>query len=96
MKFLAVEKETAGVKWQNEQAILQEEAKCVYNLMKTDKIREIYFTEFHNAVLILECGSREEAENILKEMPIAQKGLSGFELCELKPYTGLDRLINKQ
>lgn len=29
-------------------------------------------------------------------MPIAQKGLSGFDLCELKPYTGLDKLVNKQ
>ena len=96
MKFLAVEKEKAGVIWQNEQVILQEEAKCVHDLIKKDKIREIYFTEFHSAVLILECGSREEAENILKEMPIAQKGLSMFDLFELKPYTGLDRLINKQ
>lgn len=96
MKFLAVEKEKAGVIWQNEQVILQEEAKCVHDLIKKDIIREIYFTESRNAVLILECDSREEADNILKEMPVAQKGLSMFDLFELKPYTGLDRLINKQ
>jgi hypothetical protein len=96
MKFLAIERENPGIKWDEEQATLAKEATCVYRLIQENKIREIYFTETHNAVLILECGSREEAENILKEMPIAQKGLSRFDLCELKPYTGLDRLINKQ
>lgn len=48
--------------------------------MLSDVLREIYFTENKNAVLILECESKEQAEQILHELPLVQKQLISFEL----------------
>ncbi len=95
MKILAIEKELKPVNWKNESNTLIEEAKSVYTLMLSDILREIYFTENKDAVLILECESKEIAEQILQKLPLVQKHIIGFELMELKPYTGLSRLINE-
>lgn len=94
MKILAIEKELQPVDWKNETNTLIEEAKTVYKLMLSDFLREIYFTENKDAVLILECESKEIAEQILQELPLVQKQIIGFELMELNPYTGLSRLMN--
>ena len=96
MKILAIEKELRPVDWQNEANALTEEAKSVYELMLSGFLREIYFTENKNAVLILECENKEIAEQLLQELPLVQKQLIGFELMELNPYTGLSRLINEK
>jgi hypothetical protein len=96
MKILAIEKELQLVDWKNETNTLIEEAKSVYKLMLSDFLREIYFTENKNAILILECESKEIAEHLLRELPLVQKKIIGFELMELNPYTGLSRLMNEE
>jgi muconolactone delta-isomerase len=93
MKFLAIEKELAGVDWSAVDEILKREAKQVLELFKQDKLREIYFTDDHRAVLILECSNRAEAKEILNSLPLVQQKMIGFELMSLLPYTGFDRLI---
>lgn len=55
MKILAIEKELITVDWENESQTLIEEAKSAYKLMLSGNLREIYFTENKNAVLVLEC-----------------------------------------
>lgn len=96
MKILAIERELKPVDWKNETNVLIEEAKSVYKLMLSDYLREIYFTENKDVVLILECESKEIAEQILQELPLVQKQLIGFELMELNPYTGLSRLMDEE
>ncbi len=93
MKLLAIEKELQPVDWKNETTTLIEEAKSVYKLILSDVLREIYFTENKNAVLILECISKDKAEHILQKLPLVQKKIISFDLMELNPYTGLSRLI---
>lgn len=95
MKILAIEKELQLVDWKNETNSLIEEAKSVYKLMLSDFLREIYFTENKNAILILECESKDIAEHLLQELPLVKKKIIGFELLELNPYTGLSRLMNE-
>ena len=93
MKILALEKETEGVNWQNAQDILKEEARQVYHLYLSDTLREIYFTENKTAVLILETENKIVAEKLLKKLPLVKMGFISFEVMELRPYSGYDRLI---
>lgn len=94
MKILAIEKEIKLVDWENENLILIEEAKSVYKLMLSGNLREIYFTEQKNAVLILECDDKIAAQQLLDKLPLVKKGIIDFELMELRPYTGFSRLMN--
>ncbi len=94
MKILAIEKEVSGVDWGKEKDTLKEEARRVYELYHTGYLREIYFDQHHNAVLILECESLELAKDLLNSLPLLKKGIINFEIIQLNPYTGLDRILN--
>lgn len=95
MKILAIEKEISGIDWDNENDTLEAEAYRVHELQQMGYLREIYFNESHNAVLILECESKEKALELLKSLPLIQKGLIRFEIMQLNPYTGFDRIIKE-
>ena len=94
MKILAFENDNEGVDWNNSREILEEEARHVYQFYLKGFVREIYFTENKNAVLILECENKDEASRLLNTLPLIQKGFTHFSLVELRPYTGFDRIIN--
>jgi hypothetical protein len=94
MKILALEKEVEGANWQNAHDILKEEARQVYQLYLADTLREIYFTEHKTAILILETENKMTAEEFLKKLPLVKMGCISFEVIELRPYSGYDRLIS--
>jgi hypothetical protein len=94
MKILAIEKELKTVDWGNESQTLIEEAKSAYKMMLSGNLREIYFTENKNAVLVLECEDKIVAKQLLDKLPLVKKGLIDFELMELQPYTGFSRLMD--
>ncbi|MFC0878250.1 hypothetical protein ACE01N_16765 [Saccharicrinis sp. FJH2] len=94
MKILAIEKELKHVDWEKESQTLIEEAKSAYNMMLSDKLREIYFTENKNAVLFLECEDKYTARQLLDKLPLVKKGIIDFEIMELRPYTGFSRLMD--
>lgn len=96
MKILALEKEVDGVDWSNCDEVLKQEALKVYQLQKSGIIREIYFNQNHCAVIILECESATVAKNTLNELPLVKNRLIEFEIMELTPYNGFDRIIEKQ
>jgi len=93
MKYLATEIEIEGVVWNNSEAILKEEAKAALLLFEKGLIREMYFDEDKCAVLILECQSKNEAEETLQQLPLVKAGMIKFDIKELKPYTGFSRLL---
>ncbi len=94
MKILAREKEIPGASAHDFQPHLKTEAQRVWDLQKSGIIREIYFTrETHEAVIILECESKADAEKILASLPLVQNNLISFEIFVLEPYTGFDRLL---
>jgi len=95
MKLLAIEQETSSVNWDNESEVLINESYQVYHLFQEGIIRDIYFTESENAVIILECASKEEAVNLLSTLPLVKAGFITFEVMELRPYSGFDRIIQK-
>lgn len=95
MKLLAIEQETTSVNWDEENEVLVNESYQVYHLFQEGIIRDIYFTETENAVIILECATKDEAYAILATLPLVKAGLISFEVMELRPYTGFDRIIQK-
>lgn len=94
MKFLAIEKEISQINWANEANTLKEEALHVFRLYTEDFIREIYFTDKKNAVLILESENLMVAKRRIEKLPLVQKGLIDFDIVPLMPYTGYQRIIN--
>ncbi len=95
MKILAIEKEIAGTIPEDFHPHLKAEAQKVWELQQQNIIREIYFrADRSSAVLILECDSVEEAEKILKTLPLVQANLIEFEIIPLQPYPGFERLFD--
>ncbi len=94
MKILAIEKELKSVDWKKESQTLIEEAKSAYNLLLKGSLREIYFTENKNAVLVLECENKTTAKQLLSKLPLVEKKIIDFEIMELQPYTGFSRLMD--
>jgi predicted aconitase with swiveling domain len=59
-----------------------------------EQLREHYFNEEICAILVLECDSKIQAEALLAKLPLVAKNLIAFEIMELRPYTGYDRIID--
>jgi len=94
MKVLAISKDLPGAdEEQFTEDILRAEAGKVWELYQSGVLREIYFTDTQEAVLILECDDAEEAHSHLAGLPLVHAGLIDFEVKALVPYTGLARLF---
>ncbi len=93
MKFLAIEKGIPNVDWSSLSQLLTEEARHVYELYLNDELREIYFTEDRNAVLILESESITSAKALLNGLPLVRDGFIAFDVMQLRPYTGFQRML---
>lgn len=93
MKILAIEKESKGVDWNDLEDLLKAEAQHVFHLYLSDSLREIYFTENKNAILILETTDKESALTLLETLPLVKSGKIQFDIMELRPYTGYERII---
>ena len=94
MKILAFEVENPGVNPDDFTRYGKAEARRVWELIQEEKIREIYFRQDQNSVvIILECQNMDEAQVILDTLPFVENGLIRFDLMPLKPYPGLERLF---
>ena len=94
MKILAIEKEASGVAGEDFQPHLKAEAARAWELYRAGVFREMYFREDRpEAVLMLECADIEEAEQVLRTLPLIKAGLITFELIPLAPYPGFARLF---
>jgi len=94
MKVLALEKDISGAASIENSAILQDEARAVWQLMQAGIIREIHFREHRSqAVIMLEVGSTAQAQEVLAQLPLVKAGLIEFEVIGLQPYPGLARLF---
>jgi hypothetical protein len=93
MKILAISKEIPPVDWDSLEEMLKKEALALHEIYHEDLVREFYFTDRGEAVLVLESASLDEAGNILKRLPLVENGKIHFELMELHPYSGFARLF---
>ncbi len=95
MKIIATEKVILGVSPEDIKPYLVAETKKVWEFYQAGIIREIYFTENNDAVLILEAKDREEALEIINKLPLVQHNLIEFVINELHPYRGYARLFGE-
>jgi hypothetical protein len=94
MKILALEKTVRDVAPEGFLPYLKVEAFRVWELYQAEIIREVYCrADRREAVLILECGNVEEAQEILGTLPLVKAGLIAFEVIPLIPYSGFSRLF---
>ena len=93
MKTLALEREMEGTVWDNTETLLEQEAEHIFQLYLSDNLRGIYFTEDKNAILIMDTNDKKVAERLLNSLPFVKFGKIKFEIMELKPYFGFERII---
>lgn len=94
MKILARSKDVPGASWTGVEAILRAEAAEVWRLTQAGVIRNIWFTDpGRDAVIILECASVGEARSLLAALPLVKARFIQFDVAELRPYDGFDRLF---
>jgi muconolactone delta-isomerase len=93
MKILAIEKEIPEIIDSDYTPYLEAEARKVWELQQQGHIREIYFTDDHCAVLVLEADNKVHARQIIDQLPLVQNKLIDFELLILNPYPGFARLF---
>jgi muconolactone delta-isomerase len=95
MKVLAIEKELPNVKNADYQPFLEAEARKAWELQQEGLIRELYFTDEHCAVLILEARDKAHAREIVDQLPLVQQKLIDFDLIALTAYPGFARLFKQ-
>ncbi|MEI6683720.1 MAG: hypothetical protein WCO44_13875 [Bacteroidota bacterium] len=93
MKILAVEKNVCQIDPDKERKTLSEQAIAIYELYHDEIVREFYFNENHEAILVMEYTSISACEELLHDLPLAKHGLTRFELMEMRPYTGFERVF---
>ena len=95
MKVLAVGHAQSGVGWEHIAPYVGEEARHVWELYESDRVREFYLRADYQpgVVLIFECDDATEAERLVAELPIVGAGLLEFEVVPLRPYAGLRQLF---
>lgn len=95
MKILALERELPNATSEGFLCYAKDEARRTWELHQTGLIRELYFrTDRQTAVLVLECASTDDAQNMLAKLPYVREGLIAFDLIPLKAYSGFGRLFN--
>lgn len=93
MKVLAIEKEIHGVNDSDYTPWLEAEARKAWELNQEGLIRELYFTNDHCAVLVLEARDKAHAREIVNQLPLVQQKLIDFDLMALTAYPGFARLF---
>jgi hypothetical protein len=95
MKILAIEKELPNIKDSDYQPFLEAEARKAWKLHQEGLIREMYFSDDHCAILILEAHDKAHAREIVDQLPLVQQKLIDFELMALNAYSGFERLFKQ-
>ena len=94
MKILALEHELPEAAAGTFRRFAEEESRKVWDLHQAGIIRELYFRADRNeAVLVLECESVSDAQELLSMLPFVQNNLIAFEIIPLKAYSGFERLF---
>lgn len=96
MKILALEVGVPGTKASAlTPALLHAEAQHAWELYQAGVIRELYFRgDRHEAVIILECTSVDEARQALASLPLVAANLIAFDVIPLAAYPGFARLFS--
>jgi len=91
---LVITHDKPNVNWKEQELLLKQEAKVLWDLQKNGIIRNIWFTKnSREAILILEAEDSKRAKNIIDTLPLVNKGLITYDVVELVAYDGYERLF---
>ena len=94
MRILAIERERPTTDQASLHDLLRDEAAGVWELLKRDIVRDLWFTASDNhAIIMLECKNGAEARQYLSALPLVQAGVIDFTVHELCNYNGFERLF---
>jgi hypothetical protein len=95
VKVLAIGHARSGVKWEHIAPYVAEEARSMWELHESDRVREFYLRADYQpgVVLVFECDNVTEAEHLVAVLPLSRVGLLDFEVIPLRPYTGFRELF---
>ena len=93
MQFLVNTFDNWEIDWNKQPELLRLEAEHVWQQYRNGIVRNIWFTENRDAVLILECKDNENAISIMNQFPLVLNNLVEFRITNLLTYDGLERLM---
>ena len=94
MKILAIEKGLKIIERERETEILKKEAHQLFRLFLSGHIKEIFFNDSKNAILILECENIESANELLNSLPLVNKQYTEYDLMQINPLIGFNVLTD--
>lgn len=93
MQFLVQTSDAPGTDWNGREALLRDEARAAYAHWQAGRIRQLWFTEAQDAVLLLECTDLGTARELVETLPLVKARLLQYTLTPLVPYPGFERLM---
>ncbi|MFA6201312.1 MAG: hypothetical protein WC679_13000 [Bacteroidales bacterium] len=91
---LVITHDKPNVKWKEQELLLKQEAKVLWNLQKNGIIRNIWFTKkSREAILIIESEDSKRTKEIIDTFPLVKESLITYDIVELVPYDGYNRLF---
>ena len=94
MVNLVITHDKPDVNWKEQEQILKQEAKVLWNLQKKGVIRSIWFTKnTREAILIIEAEDTIRTKEIVDKFHLVENGLISYDIVELIAYDGYERLF---
>jgi len=91
---LVITHDKPNVNWKEQEQLLKQEAKVLWDLQKNNIIRNIWFTKnTREAVLIIETENIIRTKEIIDTFPLVKEGLITYDIVELVAYDGYERLF---
>lgn len=96
MQVLALSRRLEGTTPDKLAVLSAEEARVAWQLYTEGTLRSVHLCpERPGSVLVLECQSLDEAQLLLKRLPMVQAGLLAFDVAQMLPFTGWSALFEK-
>ncbi len=94
MVNLVITHDKPNVNWKEQEQLLKQEAKVLWDLQKNGIIRNIWFTKnSREAILIIEADDTIRTKEIIDTFPLVKEGLITYDIVELVAYDGYERLF---
>ena len=94
MVNLVITHDKPNVNWNEQEQLLKQEAKVLWDLQKKNIIRNIWFTKnTREAILIIEEKDSIRTKEIIDTFPLVKEGLITYAIVELVAYDGYERLF---
>ena len=91
---LVITHDKPNVNWKEQEQLLKQEAKVLWDLQKKGIIRSIWFTKnTREAILIIEAEDTIRTKEIINTFPLVKEGLITYDIVELVAYDGYERLF---